>query len=135
MSDKVWSARRPVMIGLISLLTLVGGFGTWAVMSNIAGAIIASGRIEVDRNRQIVQHPDGGVVSSILVNEGDTVEVGATLIRLDSALLQSQLLIAEGQLFELMARRGRLEAERDGSDTVEFDPLLIEQSQSRPEVV
>lgn len=135
MSDKVWSARRPVMIGLISLLTLVGGFGTWAVMSNIAGAIIASGRIEVDRNRQIVQHPDGGVVSSILVNEGDTVEVGATLIRLDSALLQSQLLITEGQLFELMARRGRLEAERDGSDTVEFDPLLIKQSQSRPEVV
>lgn len=135
MSDKTWSARRPVMIGLLSLLTLVGGFGTWAVMSNIAGAIIATGRIEVDQNRQIVQHPDGGVVSSIQVKEGDTVAVGETLIQLDSALLQSQLLITEGQLFELMARRGRLEAERDGSDQVSFDPLLTEQAQDRPEVV
>ena len=61
MSQQVWSARRPVIIGMLGLLALVGGFGTWAVMTNIAGAVIAPGRIEVDRNRQIVQHPDGGV--------------------------------------------------------------------------
>ncbi len=134
MSEKGWSARFPVSLGVFTLLLLVGGFGTWAVMSNLAGAIVASGRIEVDRNRQVVQHPDGGVVSEILVNEGDTVVQGAPLIRLDATLLRSQRLIVEGQLFELMARRGRLEAERDGKDHVEFDPELVKVAAERDEV-
>ncbi|MEO9781701.1 MAG: HlyD family type I secretion periplasmic adaptor subunit [Sedimentitalea sp.] len=135
MSTNSWSARKPVLFGLFGLLLLVGGFGTWSVVSNIAGAIIAPGRLEVDRNRQVVQHPDGGVVAEILVDEGDTVIEGAVLIRLDSKLLTSDLLIAEGQLFELMARRGRLEAERDAAETISFDPMLIEAAALRPDVV
>lgn len=134
MSSAPWSARKPVLLGLFGLLLLVGGFGTWSVVSNIAGAIIAPGRLEVDRNRQVVQHPDGGVVAEILVDEGDTVEEGDILIRLDSKLLRSELVIAEGQLFELMARRGRLEAERDGADTISFDPVLRSAAELRPEV-
>ncbi len=134
MSDQRWSARKPVLFGLAGLLILLGGFGTWAVATNIAGAIIASGRIEVDRNRQVVQHPDGGVVAEILVDEGDSVVLGQVLIRLDANLLTSELVIAEGQLFELMARRGRLEAERDGAATIDFDPVLREAAQGRPEV-
>ena len=81
MSEKTWSARVPILLGCLGLLLLVGGFGTWAAVSNIAGAIIAPGRIEVDRNRQVVQHLDGGVVAEILVDEGDSVEIGAPLIR------------------------------------------------------
>ncbi len=134
MSENAYSARKPVLFGLFGLLLLLGGFGTWAVMSNIAGAIIATGRIEVDRNRQVVQHPDGGVVADILVDEGDTVDKGAILIRLDSNLLKSELTIAEGQLFELMARRGRLEAERDETDEITFDPVVRIAAQTRPEV-
>lgn len=134
MNDKTWSARRPVFIGLIGLLVLVGGFGTWAVITNIAGAIIATGRIEVDRNRQVVQHLDGGVVTEILIDEGDTVSLGDPLIRLDSKLLKSQLTVTEGQLFELMARRGRLEAERDGTDSVAFDAELLKVAAHQPDV-
>lgn len=134
MSAQQWSARRPIFIGMLGLLVLVGGFGSWAALSSISGAIIASGRIEVDRNRQIVQHLDGGVVAEILVEEGDTVELGAPLIRLDSNLLRSQKLIVEGQLFELMSRRGRLDAERDGTPEVTFDPELIAVASERPEV-
>lgn len=119
-----WSTTGPMTLGLIALLVLVGGFGTWAVMAQITGAIIASGQIEVDRNRQVIQHPDGGVVDAILVQEGDTVVKGDTLIRLDASLLKSELAVVEGQLFEIVARRGRLEAERDGETALTFDPLL-----------
>ncbi|MGR3761635.1 HlyD family type I secretion periplasmic adaptor subunit [Roseobacteraceae bacterium NS-SX3] len=133
-AEQNWPARRPLMIGVIGLLILVGGFGTWAVMSSIAGAVIATGRIEVDRNRQVVQHLDGGIVDKILVDEGDNVTEGETLIQLDAEDLHSELVIAEGQLFEMMARRGRLEAERDGADTISFDPELVEVAQERPEV-
>ncbi|MEX0283886.1 MAG: HlyD family type I secretion periplasmic adaptor subunit [Paracoccaceae bacterium] len=128
------SARVPLIIGFITLAILVGGFGTWAFQSSIAGAIVSSGRIEVDRNRQIVQHLAGGVVDEILVDEGDTVELGATLIRLDAELLSSELLIVEGQLFELMARRGRLEAERDEQDTLVFDDELLTAAAQNPDV-
>ncbi len=122
--EKRWSARGPMTLGLLALLALVGGFGTWAVKAQITGAVIASGQIEVDRNRQVIQHPDGGVVDTIAVDEGDLVAEGDLLIRLDASVLQSELAIVEGQLFELVARRGRLEAERDGSDTISFDAIL-----------
>jgi membrane fusion protein, type I secretion system len=135
MSQNKWSARRPIILGMIGLAVLVGGFGVWIVTSQIAGAIIASGRIEVDRNRQVVQHLDGGIVSEILVEEGDSVKVGAPLIQLDDNMLSSQLLIVEGQLFEFLARRGRLEAERDGNDQIEFSQVLLDAALERPEVV
>jgi HlyD family type I secretion membrane fusion protein len=129
-----WSVRGPMTVGLVGLFLLVGGFGTWAGVTTISGAIIAPGRIEVDQNRQVVQHPDGGVVAAIEVDEGDRVEAGDVLIRLDETALASQLAITENELFEIMARRGRLEAERDESGAVQFDPLLVEVAAARPDV-
>lgn len=120
-----WSARTPLIIGFFGLVVLLGGFGYWAATATISGAIVASGRIEVDQNRQVVQHPDGGVIAEIHVDEGDLVEAGQVLITLESRQLVSQLTIVEGQLFELVARRGRLEAERDDSTDITFDPLLV----------
>ncbi len=119
-----WSALRPIAVGLFIILVVLGGFFAWAWMATISGAIVASGQIEVEQNRQVVQHPDGGVVAEILVREGQMVDAGQTLIRLDPTLLSSQLSITEGQLFELMARRARLEAERDQRDQITFDPDL-----------
>jgi HlyD family secretion protein len=125
---KRWSATRHLTIGVLALLVLVGGFGTWAVRAQITGAVITSGQIEVDRNRQVVQHPDGGVVEEILVDEGDTVAAGDLLIRLDASVLQSELAIVEGQLFEILARRARLEAERDDATSLTFSPILLDAS-------
>ena len=121
-----WSAARPLFVGVLAVSLLVGGFGAWAVFANISGAVITSGRVEVDKNRQVIQHPDGGVVESILVDEGDEVAAGDLLIQLDSDELASELAVVEGQLFEILARRGRLEAERDGLDSLRWDPLLLE---------
>lgn len=130
--NKRWSVAKPMTLGLLAMLILVGGFGAWAVMAQITGAVIASGQIEVDRNRQVIQHPDGGVVETILVDEGDTVEAGDLLIQLDPTVLRSELVIVEGQLFEIMARRGRLEAERDGTETITFPEELL--AFNRPEI-
>jgi len=128
-----WSVRKPLIIGVLSLITLVGGFGTWAALTNISGAIIAQGQIEVEQNRQVVQHPDGGVVEAILVKEGDVVQAGQVLVRLEATDMQSQLAITQSQLYELMARRGRLEAERDGKEAAEFDLLLRQAAEANPD--
>ena len=107
-------ARAALWLGGLTLAVLLGGFGLWSIATTISGAIIASGRVEVEQNRQIVQHPDGGVVAEILVTEGAGVQAGDILLRLDGTLIRSELGIVESQLFEMQARRARLEAERDG---------------------
>ena len=133
-SSQQFPMSRAMFIGLFAMVLLLGGFGSWATMTQISGAIIASGQIEVDQNRQIVQHPDGGVVSEIFVDEGDTVAAGQLLLSLDPTLETSELSIIQGQLFELMARRGRLTAERDGLDRINFDQRLIERAKLDPEI-
>ena len=129
-----WSARGPVLAGVVGLFGLLCGMILWATTTRIAGAIIAPGHVEVDQNRQIVQHPTGGVVSKILVKEGDVVQADDLLIWLDDTHMRTSLEIVEGQLYEFTARRARLEAERDGRDTITFDPGLVQAQTTRPEV-
>lgn len=132
---KPYSSRGPLSLGFLTLMLLVGGFGGWSVLSQIDGAVVAPGRLEVEQNRQVVQHLDGGVVEAILVEDGQVVKAGDVLIRLDGTLLRSELTIVEGQLFELFARRGRLEAERDDATAIAFPAELMAVAETRPEAV
>lgn len=109
----VLCARRPMWLGWTTLLVLLGGFGLWSVITTISGAIIAKGRVEVEQQRQVIQHPDGGVIAEIHVSEGDSVAAGDIILRIDGTLLRSELAIIEGRLSEVRARRARAEAERD----------------------
>lgn len=129
-----WTGRFPIFIGFLGLFLLVGVLGYWGVTARIAGAIIASGMIQVESNRQVVQHQDGGVVGAILAKDGDQVAAGDVVIRLDDTFLKSELAIVEGQLFELMARRARLEAERDELAGFVMSTGLLEFRDSHAEV-
>lgn len=129
-----WSARRPIAIGLLTVALLVFGFGGWSMLTEIDGAIVASGQIEVEQNKQVVQHPDGGVVAQINVKEGQTVRAGDLLVQLDGTLFESELAVVEGQLFEAMARRDRLQAERDDKAEPTFTGELAELAKTRPDV-
>lgn len=129
-----WSARGAVTLGMVSLLVLVGGFGLWAWTARIAGAVVASGQVEVEQRRQVVQHPDGGVVAEILIQDGESVTAGQVLIRLDGTLLSTELAIVEGQYFEILARRGRLEAERADRKDIAFPEELTAAANTRPEL-
>lgn len=120
-----WPARGALLLGFAALLVLLGGFGVWAWEARIAGAVVAPGQVEVEQHRQVVQHPDGGVVDEILVTEGQRVEAGAPLIRLDGTLLNTELAIVQGQYYEVLARRGRLEAERADLTELAFPADLI----------
>jgi HlyD family secretion protein len=129
-----WSMAKPLWIGWITSAVLVVGFGGWSVLSSIAGAVVTSGQIEVDQQRQVVQHPDGGIIEAIAVKDGQVVAAGDLLLQLDGNMLRSELAIVEGQLFELLAQRARLEAERDDRETLEFDGELAELRATRADV-
>ena len=120
-----WSASIPITLGLFALVVLFGGFFTWSLTTEISGAIVALGRVEVERNRQVVQHQSGGTVAAIVVEEGGMVQAGDALLRLDGRQLKSEKNILDGLLFELAARRSRLTAERDNVETVTFDDELV----------
>lgn len=121
-----WHPGMPLAVGFTALALLIGGIGVWSVRTEIAGAVIANGIIEVESNRQVVQHPEGGVVGDILARDGEHVTAGDVLIRLDDTLLSSERAIIESQLIEVRARRARLEAERDGTPDILFPDDLLE---------
>jgi HlyD family secretion protein len=129
-----YPTSQPIVTGLIALAVLLGGFATWAAFTKISGAVVASGRIELEQNRQVVQHPDGGPIRDILVAEGMPVAAGQLLIRLDGAALSSELALLEAELFDVMARRGRNEAELDGLEEPVFDPLLLSAAHRDPAI-
>lgn len=132
--NRVLSIRGPVILGLAASLVLVLGFGLWATTARIAGAIIAPGQIEVERDRQIVQHPEGGVVEAILVTEGTRVAAGDPLVRLEGSALRSEGAIVDGRLSELAGQAARLRAERDGAAVVTFPDDLLSQAATSPTV-
>jgi HlyD family secretion protein len=136
MSDpaKSWSASRPLGIGFLTLGILVGGLGAWSVLTTLSGAVIAPGQIEVSQSRQVVQHPDGGVVEAILIAEGATVAAGDVLLRLDGSALRSEQAIVAAQLMELAARRARLEAQRDDAAAPTFPEAVIQAASLRRDV-
>lgn len=129
-----WSARAPILLGSITVFALVFGFGAWSAFASISGAVVASARLKVETEQQVVQHPDGGVVTEILVQEGDVVEAGDVMVRLDDKLLLNELAIVESQLFELLARTGRLKAERDGLAAPEYPDELLDMRDQRDDV-
>ncbi|WP_037227486.1 HlyD family type I secretion periplasmic adaptor subunit [Roseobacter sp. GAI101] len=131
---RAWRVWMPLSIGFGALVVLVGVLGVWSVTARIAGAVIASGMIQVENNRQVVQHPEGGVVGEILAKDGDEIEAGDVVMRLDDALLQSELAIVQGQLFEIKARQARLAAERDGLEDIVLPDELVEAAANSPEI-
>jgi HlyD family secretion protein len=112
--------RRLNLIGFALAVLLVGGVGGWAATSQLSGAVIAPGTIVVESSVKKVQHPSGGVVGEILVKEGDTVDEGQVLLRLDDTVTRSTLGVVRSQLDEAQAREARLLAERDDADVVVF---------------
>ncbi|MEL7345321.1 MAG: HlyD family type I secretion periplasmic adaptor subunit, partial [Pseudomonadota bacterium] len=112
--------RGALAAGCVAIGLLGAGLGGWATQVEIAGAILAPGVVEVEAERQVVQHPDGGVVGAILARDGDRVQAGDILVRIDGTFLASERDLIDRQLFEIAARRARLQAIRDDAAAPDF---------------
>ena len=124
------SIRLHLIIGLVVVLVLAGGFGGWASTVPISGALIAPGAVVVDSNVKKVQHPTGGVVGEVRVRDGDVVKAGDIVVRLDETVVRASLAIVVKRLNGLWARAARLEAEQRGLDKITF-PADADRSRRR----
>ena len=119
------SIQRHLLGGLAIVALLAGGIGGLAATTELSGAVIAPGSLVVDSNVKKVQHPTGGVVGELRVRDGDKVQAGDIVVRLDETITQANLAIVVKSLNELQARLARLEAERDNVDSIRFPAELL----------
>jgi HlyD family secretion protein len=121
-AEKSFGIRSRVAAAVVLAIGLIGGCGGWAVHAQLTGAVIAQGKVVVRKQVKLVQHRDGGIVSEILIANGDAVNAGDVLIRLDETQTKAELGVLKGQLAELQGRRARDVAERDGAAFITFKP-------------
>lgn len=125
--------KRPAIIGISVALLFLGLFVLWAVLTPIASAVIASGVVKVDSSRKSIQHLEGGVVSEILVRDGDKVDEGQVLLRLDQTRASASMGVLQGSYFNALAQQARLSAERDNNSEITF-PEELEDKAEEPNV-
>ncbi|HLQ19519.1 MAG TPA: HlyD family type I secretion periplasmic adaptor subunit, partial [Tabrizicola sp.] len=113
--------RAGVIAAFVSL-SFVAGTTAWAFLTEIGSAVVATGAVTIEGKPKSIQHLDGGIVQEILVSDGDLVEAGQVLMRLDPNLLSANLTIYLNRLAELVIREARLQAELDGSTSIKFPP-------------
>jgi len=123
-----------ILLGAILVFGLVGGVGAWAFTANLTGAVIAMGTVKVDQNLKQVQHRDGGIVAVIAVREGDEVEAGQMMFRLDDAQSRAELSILSAQFDEAEVRRARLVADREGAVAVQFPERFLTSDMNQNEL-
>ena len=107
------------MVSVLVLLML--GLVAWAAWAPIDKIVRAQGRIITASKSQVVQHLEGGIVSEILVHEGQKVQAGQTMMRLSDINANSNLSQGRSRLQSLKATQARLRAEAQGGTSLFFD--------------
>ena len=111
-----------VALTVITILFIWGGYAP------LQSAAIAPGVVQVEGKRKPVQHLEGGIISQILVANGEMVEKDQILMTLDAARDRAERDILQGRLYNLAATADRLEAEREDLPQVSFRAYLVEAS-------
>ncbi|HWC63142.1 MAG TPA: HlyD family type I secretion periplasmic adaptor subunit [Rhizomicrobium sp.] len=109
---------------LVVAFFVIGGF-LLAAFVPLQSAIVAHGAIVVKTHRKTVQHLEGGIVKEIDVTDGEMVQAGQVLIRLDDTQAKANLSALEGEADAMSAQEARLVAERDGKDHIDFPADLL----------
>lgn len=114
------SVRSHIMIAFSVIFLMLGGMVAWATMTEVSGAVVASGTVVVEGNVKQVQHQEGGIVQHVHVKNGDVISAGDLLIDLDDTVTRANLAVVTKQLDSLYAQEARLTAEQDGLDIITF---------------
>ncbi len=86
----------------------------------VSGAVIAPGSLSASSQTKLITHPTGGVLSELLVADGQRVSDGQVLLRLDTNVAQTTAAVSADGVSALAARRQRLEAELTGAGNADF---------------
>lgn len=119
-----WLVRSSILAASVIVFLFIG----WSAITRTAEVSVAAGWIKPSGNIQVIQHLEGGIVTEILVAEGDIVESGQTLVKLEPAAVGSDLARVTGRHQALLLQAERLRAFIDGRkpDFGDVDPEYAE---------
>lgn len=122
------------MAGWMVVLATFGGIATWSAVAPLSTAAIANGTVVVDSFRKSVQHLQGGIIQDILVRDGQRVEVGDVLLRLDPTQTRALSQMLHAQVDLSRAEQARMLTEREGAETIKFPAELLDRARIDPEL-
>lgn len=131
MNDDDVGGATAIRFGLATLVVAFGGFGTWAATAPLDSAAVANGEVQVESYRKTVQHREGGIVKTILVRDGTTVQAGQPLVLLDDTAVRASWDQMRSQLWDALGNKARLVAERDGATSIDFARVFADADQPR----
>ena len=117
--------------GFVVITLVFIGFGSWALFAPLQSYAVARGVVQVEGDKKIVQHLEGGIVDEILIGNGDYVSLGQPLLLIKATTWLAEERIIGGRLWATLATLGRLKSERDGLDEIEFDGKLSQTEDDR----
>lgn len=126
--------RKPIVIGAAILLLCIGGFGTWSLLAPLDGAVVVSGTFVATGQNKYVQHLEGGILREVLAKEGDLVDVGQTLLRLDATAASTKLRRLVLRNHRLLIMKARLDAELDDQISFALPSELVVEAATDPEL-
>ncbi|PTS81673.1 biotin/lipoyl-binding protein, partial [Caulobacter sp. HMWF009] len=111
------AADRPSIHKHLRLIAILSGvlvfiLGGWAALTKVSEAVISRGSLVNASYVKKIQHPTGGTVREINIQEGQKVQAGQLLIRLDDVQVRAALAITRSNILQLRARQARLLAEQ-----------------------
>jgi protease secretion system membrane fusion protein len=110
--------------GALILLAGIVGFVVWAAYAPLDEGVPTEGQVSVESNHKIVQHLSGGIVSSLLVHEGQQVKAGDLLFKLDEQASKARYEEVRQRYAGLRAQEDRLRAEQLHRPVIDFHPDL-----------
>ena len=125
------NARRFTVIGYFLFSFVFLGFGGWSYLAPLGSAAPAPGMLVVKSERQVVQHLEGGILEELFVRQGDRVESGQVLAKLDVTRVQANLDVSVSQLNLANAKITRLRAELAGAQEIIWPSSLTESNNLR----
>tara|TARA_B100000315_G_scaffold249276_2_gene280259 strand:- start:6783 stop:8090 length:1308 start_codon:yes stop_codon:yes gene_type:complete len=126
--------RNSILMGTTIITLFFGGFLGWAIFAPLESAAVAPGEVIVEGQRKTVQHLEGGIVSEIFVRDGQRVDEGTVLIKLDDTKARAILALLNGRRTAALSVAARLQAERDGAALISYPVELIKR-QNEPQIV
>ncbi|XKH37390.1 biotin/lipoyl-binding protein [Azospirillum doebereinerae] len=126
------SLRGTALAGALAVVVGFGGFLTWGFTASLDSAALAAGTVMVESHRKTVSHLEGGILRDLLVKDGDTVEAGQVLLRLDSTQSQAVVSQVQGQHWTALARLARLRAEQADAAKPAFAAALVAAARDNP---
>ena len=117
--------RRFAYILTVISLIFFAVMGTWANYAVLDEVTRGEGTIIPSSKTQVIQNLEGGILSEILVREGDIVEAGEVVARIENTVAKANYQDAQSQFLSLKAAEARLVAELEEKESIEFPEIVV----------